>query len=218
MGEVALSTQLQPNRDLMSSKAYSLGHRRAGTVSLNLSHSEDDSFLQQSKAYRNVSFLITTGTPPLEWELGSMLHILGVFLWGACLALLKGRWGALVSDVKHTRLCLRSTSTCESGLLWYSQSIWAMNTHKSSLRLPARDLHHHLLQGLALQTRWMEQTLFLVGFCRAWTLLVESQVGSQDMSCRSALLLYCLVQHLIHNPRKCDQQCLKEAVFEAYSR
>ncbi len=61
MGEVSLNTQLQPNKDLMSSKAYSLGHRRAGTVSLNLSHSEDEPFLQQSKAYRNVSFLITTG-------------------------------------------------------------------------------------------------------------------------------------------------------------
>ena len=66
MGEVSLSTQLQPNRDVMSSKAYSLGHRRAGTVSLNLSHSEDEPFLQQTKAYRNVSFLITTGEPSGE--------------------------------------------------------------------------------------------------------------------------------------------------------
>lgn len=67
MGEVALSTQLQPNKDLMSSKSYNLGHRRAGTVSLNLSHSEDEPFLQQSKAYRNVSFLITTGAARKDW-------------------------------------------------------------------------------------------------------------------------------------------------------
>ena len=66
MGEVALTADLQPNKDLMAARSYDLGHRRAGTVSLNLAHSDDDPSYQQSRAYRNVSFLITTGnTLPL---------------------------------------------------------------------------------------------------------------------------------------------------------
>lgn len=61
MGEVAVARSLPPNEDLMAAKSYSLDHRRAGTVSLNLSHNEDDPLIQNTLSYRNVSFLITTG-------------------------------------------------------------------------------------------------------------------------------------------------------------
>ena len=62
LGEVALTADLQPNKDLMAARSYDLNHQRAGTVSLNLSRSDDDPMVQQGRAYRNVSFLITTGT------------------------------------------------------------------------------------------------------------------------------------------------------------
>jgi len=61
MGEVSLTSPLRPNKDLMAATSYSLDHRRAGTVSLNLSQSLDDPFIQQSSTYRNTQFLITTG-------------------------------------------------------------------------------------------------------------------------------------------------------------
>ena len=65
MGEVSLAASpLQPNKDLMEGSSYSLDHRRAGTVSLNLSQSMDDPFIQQTSAYRNAQFLITTGLQP----------------------------------------------------------------------------------------------------------------------------------------------------------
>lgn len=64
MGEVLLSSPLAPNKDLMAATSYSLDHRRAGTVSLNLSQSLDDPFIQQSSTYRNAQFLITTGPGP----------------------------------------------------------------------------------------------------------------------------------------------------------
>jgi len=64
MGEVSLTSPLRPNKDLMAATSYSLDHRRAGTVSLNLSQSLDDPFIQQSSTYRNAQFLITTGPGP----------------------------------------------------------------------------------------------------------------------------------------------------------
>lgn len=64
MGEVSLTSPLQPNKDLMASGSYRLDHRRAGTVSLNLSQSLDDPSIQQTSAYRNVGFFITTGPGP----------------------------------------------------------------------------------------------------------------------------------------------------------
>ena len=64
MGEVALNGMALPaNKDVMLSRSFELEHRRAGTVSLNLSHNMDESIYQQSGSYRNVSFLITTGQP-----------------------------------------------------------------------------------------------------------------------------------------------------------
>jgi peptidyl-prolyl cis-trans isomerase B (cyclophilin B) len=65
MGEVSLTSPLQPNKDLMASGSYRLDHRRAGTVSLNLSQSLDDPSIQQTSAYRNVGFFITTGDTPI---------------------------------------------------------------------------------------------------------------------------------------------------------
>lgn len=61
MGEVSLTADLLPNKDLMAARSYDLNHQRAGTVSLNLSRSDDEASVQQSSKYRNVSFLITTG-------------------------------------------------------------------------------------------------------------------------------------------------------------
>lgn len=61
MGEVSMNVRLPPNDDLTAAQSYTLSHNRAGTVSLNLSHNEDDPIIQQSRSYRNVSFLITTG-------------------------------------------------------------------------------------------------------------------------------------------------------------
>lgn len=64
MGQVEVPAGLPSNPDMLSPGAFSLRHRRPGTVSLNLSRNEDEEYLRQDVDYRPVSFLITTGPGP----------------------------------------------------------------------------------------------------------------------------------------------------------
>ncbi|PSC76546.1 peptidyl-prolyl cis-trans isomerase chloroplastic [Micractinium conductrix] len=64
-GLVQAPEGLPPNPDLLKSASFRLSHRRPGTVSLNLSESEDEDFLRFGKGYRNLGLLITTGPGPV---------------------------------------------------------------------------------------------------------------------------------------------------------
>ncbi|KAL4859096.1 Peptidyl-prolyl cis-trans isomerase CYP28 [Chlorella vulgaris] len=64
-GLVQAPEGLPANPDILSSSAFRLTHRRPGTVSLNLSESEDGDYMRFDKSYRNLSLLITTGPGPV---------------------------------------------------------------------------------------------------------------------------------------------------------
>jgi len=64
-GVDADSSDLQPNPDLSSSRAFKLQHLRPGTLSLSLTENDEDPLVQAGAGYRNVQFLITTGPGPV---------------------------------------------------------------------------------------------------------------------------------------------------------
>ena len=61
-GEAAAPTRLGSNKDSINSMAFRLSHLRPGTVSLCLGENDDDEETKQLSDYRNVQFMITTGT------------------------------------------------------------------------------------------------------------------------------------------------------------
>lgn len=61
-GEVARPKNVDRNAETISASSFLLRHSRPGTVSLSLSENDDDEALKLSPDYRNVEFLITTGS------------------------------------------------------------------------------------------------------------------------------------------------------------
>ena len=65
MGELAPSTPLPPNPDLLAGTAFDGRHLRPGTVSLAVAASDDDDGVRLAPGYRAAQFLITTGPGPV---------------------------------------------------------------------------------------------------------------------------------------------------------
>lgn len=75
---------LKPNNELTSGQSYKLTHLRPGTVSLNLTESDEDPNIRESSSYQPTELLITTGPGPvprldgLNVVVGKVLSGLGV--------------------------------------------------------------------------------------------------------------------------------------------
>lgn len=63
-GEVTPPLKLVRNSETVDSRAFELGHSRAGIVSLCLSENDDDDSIKLDPNYHNVEFMITTGPGP----------------------------------------------------------------------------------------------------------------------------------------------------------
>ncbi|KAM7472979.1 hypothetical protein LguiA_011162 [Lonicera macranthoides] len=80
-GEVKPPVDLLRNIETVDSKAFELGHSRAGVLSLCLSENDDDDDIKLNPNYHNVEFLITTGPGPCP-QLDNKNIVFGAVLEG----------------------------------------------------------------------------------------------------------------------------------------
>lgn len=80
-GEVKPPVDLLRNIETVDSKAFELGHSRAGVLSLCLSENDDDDDFKLNPNYHNVEFLITTGPGPCP-QLDNKNIVFGAVLEG----------------------------------------------------------------------------------------------------------------------------------------
>lgn len=80
-GEVRPPLNLARNTETVDSKAFVLGHSKAGVLSLCLSENDDEDEVKFDPNYRNVEFLVTTGPGPCP-ELDNNNLVFGTVVQG----------------------------------------------------------------------------------------------------------------------------------------